>query len=80
MRRNLKDLSNAEHQFLFVELHKTWCYNPAATSSLCLIAEVYHHAYDLVCAFASLEIVTMSDSQLPEMDRMIIFKPYIIEQ
>jgi vacuole morphology and inheritance protein 14 len=68
MRRNLKDLSNAEHKSLFVELYKTWCYNPAATFSLCLIAEVYHHAYDLVCAFASLEITV---NFLIEMDKLV---------
>ena len=68
MRNNLKDLLNSEHKNLFVRLYKTWCYNPASTFSLCLIAEAYGHAYNLVCQFSELEI---NVSFLVEIDKLV---------
>uniref|UniRef100_A0A7S4IQF6 Vacuolar protein 14 C-terminal Fig4-binding domain-containing protein n=1 Tax=Vannella robusta TaxID=1487602 RepID=A0A7S4IQF6_9EUKA len=68
MRENLKDLLNSEHKTLFIRLYKSWCHNPASTFSLCLIAEAYDHAYELVCKFAELEITV---GFLVEIDKLV---------
>lgn len=68
MRRSLKDLLNSEHRKLFVRLYKSWSHNPASTFSLCLIAEAYDHAYDLVCKFSELEITV---NFLVEIDKLV---------
>ena len=68
MRKNLKKLLDTENKDLFIKLYESWCYNPASTFSLCLVAEAYYHAYDLVCAFASLEITV---NFLIEIDKLV---------
>merc|ERR1712137_228592 len=68
MRKNLKNLLNSEHKTLFIQLYKSWCHNPASTFSLCLIAEAYDHAYELVCKFAELEITV---GFLVEIDKLV---------
>ena len=35
-------------QTFFVALFKSWCYNAVATFSLCLLAQAYEHAYNLL--------------------------------
>lgn len=46
--KNLLTNANPDTEQLFVTLYKSWCHNPTAVFSLCLLAQVYEHAYNLV--------------------------------
>jgi vacuole morphology and inheritance protein 14 len=53
--KELLDLRNTikkgtESQELFEILYKSWCHNPIATLSLCLLAKAYPHASALVAS------------------------------
>ncbi|KAL6058534.1 PtdIns(3,5)P(2) sythesis regulation factor [Balamuthia mandrillaris] len=68
LRQHLKDLTCRESQDLFAVLYQSWCHNAVATLSLCLLAQAYEHATDLIFKFAEMEItVTM----LMEIDKLI---------
>ena len=49
-------LTSASGGDLFTSLYKSWCHNPVATFSLCLYAQAYEHAADLIPKFADLEV------------------------
>jgi hypothetical protein len=48
MRRRLKNLETKDGQLLFVSLYNSWCHNAVATFSLCLLAQAYEHASNLL--------------------------------
>jgi vacuole morphology and inheritance protein 14 len=48
MRRRLKNLESKDGQILFVSLYNSWCHNAVATFSLCLLAQAYEHASNLL--------------------------------
>jgi len=48
MRRRLKNLDTKDGQALFVSLYNSWCHNAVATFSLCLLAQAYEHASNLL--------------------------------
>lgn len=48
MRRRLKSLDSKDGQVLFVSLYSSWCHNAVATFSLCLLAQAYEHASNLL--------------------------------
>ena len=48
--------SDGECWKLFVSLFQTWCYNPVATLSLCLMGRVYPLGAQLVLYFANVDI------------------------
>jgi vacuole morphology and inheritance protein 14 len=48
MRRQLKNLDTKDGQALFVSLYNSWCHNAVATFSLCLLAQAYEHASNLL--------------------------------
>ena len=48
MRRRLKSLDTRDGQVLFVSLYNSWCHNAVATFSLCLLAQAYEHASNLL--------------------------------
>ena len=52
----MKCLLDVEQQKLIIRLYKTWCHNAASTLTLCLIAECYDHAYELVRKFTEKEV------------------------
>ncbi|CAI2177374.1 8966_t:CDS:10 [Funneliformis geosporum] len=56
LRKRLKSLETKDGQMLFTALYKSWCHNPVATFSLCLLAQAYEHAANLLQSFADLEI------------------------
>ncbi|CAG9861104.1 unnamed protein product [Phyllotreta striolata] len=56
MRNNLKDLLTEESKSLFICLYETWCHNPVATVSLCLLTQSYNHVCDLIQLFGNLEV------------------------
>jgi Vacuolar protein 14 C-terminal Fig4p binding len=48
MRRRLKNLEAKDGQVLFVSLYNCWCHNAVSTFSLCLLAQAYEHASNLL--------------------------------
>lgn len=55
-RKRLKNLETRDGQNLFVSLYRSWCHNAVATLSLCLLAQAYEHASNLLSIFPDLEI------------------------
>ncbi|EKM79888.1 hypothetical protein AGABI1DRAFT_72575 [Agaricus bisporus var. burnettii JB137-S8] len=56
-RRRLKNLENRQDgQALFTTLYKSWCHNAVSLVSLCLLAQAYEHASNLLYIFADLEV------------------------
>lgn len=57
MRRRLKNIdSNRDGFALFSSLYKSWCHNPIACFSLCLLSQAYEHASQILTTFGNLEI------------------------
>jgi vacuole morphology and inheritance protein 14 len=56
MRKRLKNLESKEGSGLFYALYKSWCHNPIAVFSLCLLAQAYEHASNLMTGFGELDI------------------------
>jgi hypothetical protein len=44
----LTDMPAQDGQTFFVALFRSWCYNAVATFSLCLLAQAYEQAYNLL--------------------------------
>jgi len=69
LRKLLKNLrQNTQGQKLFTALYRSWSHNPVATFSLCLIAQLYEHACDLVQIFSELEMTVLF---LAEVDKLV---------
>ncbi|KAB8345835.1 hypothetical protein FH972_022890 [Carpinus fangiana] len=56
MRKRLRNWESRDGQTLFVALFKAWCHNAVATISLCLLAQAYEQAYNLLQIFADIEV------------------------
>ncbi|KAJ3368456.1 hypothetical protein HDU91_000573 [Kappamyces sp. JEL0680] len=56
MRRRLKNIESRDGFSLFSSLYKSWCHNPIACFSLCLLSQAYEHASNLMTLFGELEI------------------------
>jgi vacuole morphology and inheritance protein 14 len=56
MRRRLKNIDSRDGMALFTSLYKSWCHNPIACFSLCLLSQAYEHASNLLTNFGELEI------------------------
>lgn len=41
-------MPSQDGQTFFVALFRSWCYNAVATFSLCLLAQAYEQAYNLL--------------------------------
>ncbi|XP_014246232.1 protein VAC14 homolog isoform X2 [Cimex lectularius] len=61
-------LKNTENEGLFQFLYETWCHNPVATISLCLITQNYAHVCDLIEILANYEVTV---EFLVEIDRLV---------
>ncbi|PFX23014.1 Protein VAC14-like [Stylophora pistillata] len=48
LRDQLRELATAESCSLFCCLYQSWCHNPVATVSLCLLTQNYQHACELL--------------------------------
>jgi len=68
VRENLKNLKKKDNLDLFVILYRSWCHNPCATLSLCLLACVYEQGTLLIGKFAELEITV---GFLVEIDKLV---------
>lgn len=48
LRKRLRNLETKDGQLFFVALFRSWCHNAVATFSLCLLAQAYEQAYNLL--------------------------------
>jgi vacuole morphology and inheritance protein 14 len=48
VRTIIKYLITQDGQTLYSTLYRSWCHNPVAVFSLCLLAQAYEHAYNLL--------------------------------
>ncbi|KAF5333207.1 hypothetical protein D9611_002533 [Ephemerocybe angulata] len=68
-RRRLKSLETRQDgQALFTTLYRSWCHNAVSVFSLCLLAQAYEHASNLLYIFAELEITV---PMLVQVDKLV---------
>ncbi|PSR93781.1 hypothetical protein PHLCEN_2v4676 [Hermanssonia centrifuga] len=71
-RRRLKSLETRQDgQALFTTLYRSWCHNAVAVFSLCLLAQAYEHASNLLSIFADLEITVQLLVQIDKLVQLI---------
>jgi vacuole morphology and inheritance protein 14 len=71
-RRRLKSLETRQDgQALFVTLYRSWCHNAVAVFSLCLLAQAYEHASNLLGIFADLEMTVQILVQIDKLVQLI---------
>ena len=68
LRKRLRNLDSRDGQTFFTVLFRAWCVNAVATFSLCLLAQAYEQAYNLLQIFAELE---MSVNMLIQIDKLV---------
>eukprot|EP01135_Chromosphaera_perkinsii_P002419 Nk52_evm25s223 gene=Nk52_evmTU25s223 len=73
LRRKLQTLNCAQGDAksssqLFEALYRTWCHDPVATVSLCLLTQNYRHVYSLLMKFSTMELTV---DLLVEIDRLV---------
>jgi len=68
VRNSLKMLATEESKNLFKVLYRSWCHSEAAVFSLCLLAQVYEHASNLVFKIAEFELTV---NTLMEIDKLV---------
>ncbi|GFF17208.1 vacuole-associated enzyme activator complex component [Aspergillus terreus] len=68
LRKRLRNLDSREGQTFFVALFRSWCHNAVSTFSLCLLAQAYEQAYNLLQVFAELE---MTVNMLIQIDKLV---------
>ena len=69
LRKELKEARYTEAgAALFVTLYKSWSQSAAATISLCLVAEMYQHAFDVLSLLGELEVTS---DLLVEIDTLV---------
>lgn len=68
-RRRLKNLESKDGQMLFSSLYRSWCHNAVAVFALCLLAQAYEHASNLLQIFADLELTV---SLLVQIDKLVM--------
>jgi len=68
LKNSLKSLENEKSKEFFITLYKSWCHNPAAAFSICLLSQVYELSSELVFKFAELEV---SVNLLVEIDKLV---------
>ncbi|GJE84292.1 ARM repeat-containing protein [Phanerochaete sordida] len=71
-RRRLKSLEiRQDGQALFTTLYRSWCHNAVAVFSLCLLAQAYEHASNLLYIFADLDITVQMLVQIDKLVQLI---------
>ncbi|KZT05649.1 ARM repeat-containing protein [Laetiporus sulphureus 93-53] len=71
-RRRLKSLETRQDgQALFTTLYRSWCHNAVAVFSLCLLAQAYEHASNLLYILADLEITVQLLVQIDKLVQLI---------
>ncbi|KAJ2964699.1 hypothetical protein NQZ79_g485 [Umbelopsis isabellina] len=67
-RSTYRDICFQDGQQLFTTLYRSWCHSAVATFSLCLLAQAYEHAANMLQVFAELEI---SVNMLIQIDKLV---------
>ncbi|KAG6832176.1 hypothetical protein H0H92_004907 [Tricholoma furcatifolium] len=71
-RKRLKSLETRQDgQALFTTLYRSWCHNAVAVFSLCLLAQAYEHASNLLYILADLEITVQMLVQIDKLVQLI---------
>ncbi|KAF9450636.1 ARM repeat-containing protein [Macrolepiota fuliginosa MF-IS2] len=71
-RRRLKNLETRQDgQALFTSLYRSWCHNAVSVFSLCLLAQAYEHASNLLYIFADLEVTVQMLVQIDKLVQLI---------
>ncbi|KAJ8507380.1 hypothetical protein ONZ45_g10243 [Pleurotus djamor] len=71
-RKRLKSLETRQDgQALFTTLYRSWCHNAVALFSLCLLAQAYEHASNLLYIMADLEITVQLLVQVDKLVQLI---------
>ena len=68
LRKRLRNMDSREGQTFFNVLFKAWCVNAVSTFSLCLLAQAYEQAYNLLQVFCELE---MTVNMLIQIDKLV---------
>ncbi|KAF8475720.1 vacuolar protein 14 C-terminal Fig4p binding-domain-containing protein [Kalaharituber pfeilii] len=68
LRKRLRSLDTKDGQTIFVSLFRSWCYNSVATFSLCLLAQAYEQASNLLQIMADLDITV---NMLIQVDKLV---------
>lgn len=68
LRKRLRSLETKAGQELFVSLFRSWCHNAVATFSLCLLAQAYEQASNLLSIIAELDITV---TLLIQVDKLV---------
>ena len=71
MRKRLKNIDSKEGAALFATLYKSWCHNPVAVLSLCLLCQAYEHASNLITCFGDLEITVQFLIQIDKLVQLL---------
>ncbi|KZW04366.1 ARM repeat-containing protein [Exidia glandulosa HHB12029] len=66
-----KRLKTTDGQSFFIALYKSWCHNAVAAFALCLLAQAYEHASNLLLIFADLEITVQLLVQIDKLVQLI---------
>ncbi|KAG8757376.1 hypothetical protein FRC11_004590 [Ceratobasidium sp. 423] len=70
-RKRLKNLESRDGQALFTTLYRSWCHNAVSVFSLCLLAQAYEHASNLLAVFGELEITVQLLVQIDKLVQLI---------
>lgn len=68
LRKRLRNLDVRDGRAFFQMLFRAWCHNAVATFSLCLLAQAYEQAYNLLQIFGDLE---MTVDMLIQIDKLV---------
>ncbi|CCO31892.1 hypothetical protein BN14_05943 [Rhizoctonia solani AG-1 IB] len=70
-RKRLKNLESRDGQALFTTLYRSWCHNAVSLVTLCLLAQAYEHASNLLALFGELEITLQLLVQIDKLVQLI---------
>ena len=68
LKQSMNPSGNASNSETFVTLFRSWCHNPVATFSLCLLAQAYDLSASLIMRFAEIDI---SVGFLMQIDKLV---------
>jgi vacuole morphology and inheritance protein 14 len=68
LRVSLRKFDHSQTEGLFTKLYRCWAHNSIATVALCLLAQQYRHASDLLEIIADLDVTV---EHLAEIDKLV---------
>ncbi|XP_072991145.1 protein VAC14 homolog isoform X1 [Typha latifolia] len=66
-----KGLTSSSGKDLFLSLYSSWCHSSMATISLCLLAQVYHHASSIIQSLGEEDVNVKFLMQLDKLIRLL---------